>query len=382
VDVTDCSEIGIGGGQLTMLYHSNTLVLGGANANGHYWQQFIAGDFSRRRLVCLSAEDGHKLWAKDANYRHRPIIIENQIIAEPWSFDLYTGAIKTRPHPLTGEEVPWSIMRTGHHCGMLTGCPSMLMFRSGYTGFYNLDQDDGTQHFAGHRLGCWINAIPANGLVMIPEASAGCVCQFSIASTITLEPREARRPWTIYSTIGANTPVEHMALNLAAPGDRKDARDQLWISYPRPKPYKATSLEVNIDIKPEFFPGGGFENLGEKSTKVEGAETPWLFTSYANGLKKCTLPLLGEKDEPGVYHIKLYFASPQGERKFGVKLQGETVAKELTVTDKVLVELYENIAVDKDLTIELVPVQANPTSEQLPLLNAIELIRIPAELGN
>jgi hypothetical protein len=258
----------------------------------------------------------------------------------------------------------------------------MLMFRSGYTGFYNLDQDDGTQHFAGHRLGCWINAIPANGLVMIPEASAGCVCQFSIASTITLEPREARRPWTIYSTIGANTPVEHMALNLAAPGDRKDDRDQLWISYPRPKPYKATNLEVNIDIKPEFFPGGGFENLGEKSTKVEGAETPWLFTSYANGLKKCTLPLLGEKDEPGVYHIKLYFASPQGERKFGVKLQGETVAKELTVTDKVLVELYENIAVDKDLTIELVPVQANPTSEQLPLLNAIELIRIPAELAN
>jgi len=67
VDVTDCSEIGIGGGQLTMLYHNNTLILGGANANGHYWKQFIAGDFSRRRLVCLSAEDGHKLWAKDAN---------------------------------------------------------------------------------------------------------------------------------------------------------------------------------------------------------------------------------------------------------------------------------------------------------------------------
>ncbi len=268
VDVTDCSEIGIGGGQLTMLYHNNTLVLCGANANGHYWQQFLNGDFSRRRLVCLSAEDGHKLWAKDANYRHRPIIIEDQIIAEPWSFDLYTGTIKTRPHPLTGKEVPWSIMRTGHHCGMLTGCPSMLMFRSGFTGFYNLDADDGTRHFAGHRLGCWINMIPANGLVMIPEASAGCVCQFSIASTITLEPREARRPWTIYSTIGANTPVEHMALNLAAPGDRKDARDQLWITYPRPKPYKATGLEVDIDIRPEFYPGGGFQNLGEKSAQV------------------------------------------------------------------------------------------------------------------
>lgn len=377
VDVTDCSEIGIGGGKLTMLYHNNTLLLCGANANGHYWKQFMSGDFSRRRLVCLSAEDGHKLWAKDANYRHRPIIIGDQIIAEPWSFDLYTGEIKTRQHPLTGEQVPWSIMRTGHHCGMLTGCPSMLMFRSGYTGFYNLDADDGTRHFAGHRLGCWINAIPANGLVMIPEASAGCVCQFSIASTITLEPRDARRPWTIYSTIGANTPVQRMALNLAAPGDRKDSHDQLWITYPRPKPYKATSLEVDINIKPEFFAGGGFENLGEKSTMIAGTQTPWLFTSYAKGLKKCTLPLLGEKDEPATYTVRLHFAVPgkTGERKFDIKLQDNTVAEGNLVTPKATIQEFKNITVENDLTIELVPTVEKPTPEQLPLLNAIEVIR-------
>lgn len=381
VDVTDCSVIGTGGGQLTMLYHNNTLVLCGANANGHYWKQFIEGEFSRRRLVCLSAEDGHKLWAKDANYRHRPIIIEDQIIAEPWSYDLYTGEIKTRPHPLTGQEVPWSIMRTGHHCGMLTGTPSMLMFRSGFTGFYNLDEDDGTQHFAGHRLGCWINMIPANGLVMIPEASAGCVCQFSIASTITLEPREARHPWTIYSTTGADTPVAHMALNFAAPGDRKDARDQLWISYPRPKPYRQTGLEVNINIEPEFFPGGGFENLGENSTKIEGAETEWLYTSYAGGLKKCKLPLLGENDEPATYKVRLHFADPKnsGQRTFGIMLQGKTVAEEFTVPASATVQEFDGIAVQKDLTIRLVPKLENPTPEQWPLLNAIEVIRVPGQ---
>ena len=39
---------------------------------------------------------------------------------------------QTRPHPITGEPVPWSLMRTGHHCGMLTGCDSgMILFRSG-----------------------------------------------------------------------------------------------------------------------------------------------------------------------------------------------------------------------------------------------------------
>ena len=182
----------------------------------------------------LSALHGCKLWAKDANYRHRPIALGDQVITEPWSFDLTTGEQMTRQHPLTGMHEPWSIMRTGHHCGMLTGCDAgMLMFRSGATGFYDLNTDHGTQHFAGHRLGCWINAIPASGLVMIPEASAGCVCLFSIASTIVMEPREERRPWTISSAVGAQTPVKAMALNLGAPGDRKDADGKLWLSYPR-----------------------------------------------------------------------------------------------------------------------------------------------------
>ncbi len=64
----------------------------------------------------------------------------------------------------------------------------MMFFRSGFIGYYDLYHDSGTRHFAGQRLGCWINAIPGTGLVIIPEASAGCVCLFSIASTVVLEP--------------------------------------------------------------------------------------------------------------------------------------------------------------------------------------------------
>ncbi len=298
VDVTDCSEIGTGGGQLTLIFQNNVLLLCGANANGHYWKQFVEGEFKHRRLVALSADDGHKLWAKDANYRHRPIVIEDQIIAEPWGYDLYTGAQKMREHPLTGESVPWSMVRPGHHCGMLTGCPSMLMFRSGFTAFYNLEDDSGTEHFAGHRIGCWVNAIPANGLVMIPESGAGCVCLFSIESTVTMEPRSERRPWTIYSSVGAKTPVSHMALNLGAPGDRKDARGKVWLSYPRPTTSKETSLDLKLDIVPEFLKDGGFASVNSNANPVEGAETPWLFTSSARGLTRCKLPLLGEKQAP------------------------------------------------------------------------------------
>lgn len=385
VDVTDCSEIGIGGGKLTLLYQNNVLLLCGANANGHYWKQFIAGDFSRRRLVALNATDGTILWKKDANYRHRPIIVGEKIIAEPWSYDLYTGIQHTRKHPLTGQQVPWSIMREGHHCGMLAASENMLMFRSGYTGFYDLEKDGGTRHFAGHRTGCWINAIPANGLVMIPESSAGCVCLFSISSTIVLEPREERTHWTIFSSVGPKTPVQHMALNMGAPGDRRDAHGTVWMAYPRPRPSRETGLDFKFDIKPKFTEGGGYNSINEITNPIKEAEPSWVFTSWARGLKECTIPLLGKKDAPATYSVELSFSalepvslnlSQKGEPLFDIKLQGKVVEKNFNpyAAKSTLVRKFEGIPVKDHLQLEFVPL--NDSAEQMPpSLSGIEIIR-------
>ncbi|NOX99933.1 MAG: PQQ-binding-like beta-propeller repeat protein, partial [Verrucomicrobia bacterium] len=221
VDVTDCSEVGIGAGKLTLLFRNNVLLLCGANANGHYWKQFISGEFSKRRLVALSGSEGTKLWARDGNYRSRPIIVDDQIIAEPWAYDLYTGKQKMRKHPLTGADVPWSIMRDGAHCGMMAATPNMLTFRSNFTSFYDLKDDIGASHFSGHRTGCWVNAVPGNGLISVPESSAGCVCLYSISSTIVMEPRAERKNWRIASSVGSITPVKELHLNFGAPGDRR-----------------------------------------------------------------------------------------------------------------------------------------------------------------
>jgi outer membrane protein assembly factor BamB len=383
VDVTDCSEIGIGGGKLTLIYQDGVLVLCGANANGHFWKQFVAGEFERRRLVALSAEDGYKMWAKDANYRHRPIVIGEHVLAEPWMFDLKTGDQITREHPLTGEEVPWSMMRTGHHCGMLTGCDSgMIMFRSGFTGFYDLNSDAGAEHFAGHRLGCWINAIPANGLVLIPEASAGCVCLFSIASTVVLEPREPRRPWSIYSAVGAPTPVKHMAINLGAPGDRKDENGTVWFSYPRNKAYQETSLDVKLDLDPKFGAGGGFRSINEfnADVKVErnSFRSPWLYTSWAEVLNRLTLPLLGKDDPPATYTVRLYVADVrEGAPEpcvFDVQIAGKMVLRD--VSSKPLgssagAGVYEmkGVRVEGELVLEFV------AKRGAVMVNAVEAIR-------
>lgn len=378
VDVTDCSEIGIGGGMLTLMYQDDTLILCGANANGHYWRQFVAGEFSRRRLVALSAADGYKLWAKDANYRHRPIIVGSRVLAEPWIYDLRTGEQQTRKHPITGEEVPWSMMRTGHHCGMLTGSDSgMIMFRSGATGFMDLEQDAGIRHFAGHRLGCWINAIPANGLVMIPEASAGCVCLFSIASTIVMEPRPARTPWSIYSSVGMKTPVRHLALNLGAPGDRRDAHGTVWLSYPRYKAYQETALDVKLNLAPKFGTDGGYEAVHENTVSVTTEQPEWLYTSWAQALQQITLPLLSAADAAATFDVELHFANVRDKSPatFDVEFNGKTVLSEVTLpaaeSDQIraTVSLVKAVPVADQLTIKLIPRSGTP------LLNAVKVVR-------
>ncbi len=383
VDVTDCSDIGIGGGALTLMYHDGVLILGGANANGHYWQQFVDGEFKRRRLVALSADDGYKLWARDANYKGRPIVVEDEVIAEPWSYDLRSGAQKTRLHPITGQEVPWSLMRTGHHCGIVTASPNMLLFRSGDTGFCDLAGDGGTRHFAGHRLGCWINGIPANGLVMMPEASSGCVCLFSILTTVVLEPREPRNPWAIFSAAGPTTPVKTLRLNLGAPGDRRDAQGNLWLTNLRPKPYRENSLDIKFDVKTTFLERGEFAAVNAESNRVAGPQPEWLYTSWACGLLKCEIPLRDPGASAADYRVRLHFADLEqadaGQRVFDVKLQGKTVIEDFDVVaeagggSKAVVRDFAAVRAADVLSIELVPKTPRPDRAQMPILSAVEI---------
>lgn len=374
VDVTDCSYVGIGGGQLTLMVRDGHVLVCGANANGHYWKQFLAGQFSRRRLVVLDGQTGATKWSKDANYRHRPIVVGSEIIAEPWAFALATGEEKRREHPVTGEETKWQFSRPGHHCGPLTATPNTLFFRSGFTGYYDLYSDSGTSHFAGHRTGCWVNVLPGNGLLMIPEASAGCVCQFSIAATVVLEPRESRDTWRIYSATGASTPVKRLAINLGGPGDRRDREGRLWLAYPRPK--LEGRLEYAFDLRAKLAEGGGYYALNSESLTLANTDVPWLYTCGARGLLRCELPLLGETDAPASYTVRLHFgpASDDVAVPFAVRLHGQVVDEALAPPARSarepLIRTYRGITVQRDLPIELVP-----RGDGLPTLAAIEVVR-------
>ncbi|MBM4024516.1 MAG: hypothetical protein FJ280_03815 [Planctomycetes bacterium] len=403
VDVTDCSNIGIGGGALTAIYHNGVVVLCGANANGHYWKQFLAGQFSQRRLVALSARTGETLWAHDANYRHRPVVIGDMVLAEPWGFDLKTGQQRTRPNPLSGVEAPWQFLRPGHHCGAISACPQMLLMRSGFTAYYDLQDDSGIRHFAGYRDGCWINAIPADGLALVPEASVGCICLYPIMCSVALEPRPGHYRWGIYSAKGANTPVQQLAVNLGAAGDLRAPQGALWLGYPRPNlPSDRAAMGFALDLKVEFFPGGTYvraaarksearstkleTNSNDQNPKFETEPPPsasvsvlgaldlgfvsdfeirasdlssLVGSSYAQGMKRCVLPLRGEADGPGEYTIRLYFplagSTATNKAPFDIKLQGTVVARAFDPSQSAGTPLeFPGIRVDRHLEIEFV----------------------------
>jgi outer membrane protein assembly factor BamB len=375
-DVSDCVKISKAGGELVTMYSKNVLLLCGQPWNGHFWKEFFAGDFSRRSLIALSGYDGKQLWSGRKGYRSRPLIVGDKIIAEPWSHDLQTGEETVRVNPLTGTKSAWQMSRPGHHCGNIAGAPNALFYRSGVTAYYDLEADYGTAHFGAQRSGCWINCIPANGLVLMPEASSGCVCPFALMCTTVFQPRQTNRVWGMYSAEGSITPAKRLAINFGAPGDRKDAAGKLWLAYPRP--YEGR-LVLSLKLGEQKVSGGRFYAGNADFMKVARTKTPWVYASGCENISKFTVPLTkggeqlkrGRKEGvtvPGdgkavMYTVRLHFNESEdvaaGQRVFDVRLQGKTVLKGFDIaavaggTNRAVVKEFKGIRITGGLTVEM-----------------------------
>jgi len=394
VYVGDCVKISQAGGDLTAMAVRGVVLLCGQPWNGHFWKEFMAGEFSRRSLIALDAADGHELWSDRKGYRSRPLVVGDTIYAEPWAYDLRTGEARTRRHPITGAYGRWQMSRPGHHCGNIAGCPNTLFFRSGSTAYYDLASDDGTAHFGAHRPGCWINCIPACGLVLMPEAASGCICPFALQCTVAFKHRTTSRVWGMASADGPVLPVRHLAVNFGAPGDRRAPDGTLWLAYPRPY---ADRLVLVFDL-PMATDGGraDYETLGNSDwLTVAGTDTPWLYANALTGSKTITItvPLAskaedvkpGEKPAKAAYTVRLHFCAPArdepGQRIFSVLLDKQVAIQDLDVVkeaggpQRALVKTIEHVRAGPALTIRLQAAGDDPGADARPLLAAMEILR-------
>jgi outer membrane protein assembly factor BamB len=130
------------------------------------------------KIAVFSGKSGEPLWEKDARYVTRPLINDRTIYAQGGAWDL-----------LTGEERPFNLERS-YGCGQLAGSKHMLLFRSATLGYLDLTRGSGVENFGGIRPGCWINALPVGGLVLVPDASAGCQCSYQNRSWMALTGEE------------------------------------------------------------------------------------------------------------------------------------------------------------------------------------------------
>ena len=157
------------------------------------------------RIAVFNLSDGGLLWQTSARYDSRPVINDRTIYAQGGAWDL-----------LSGESRPFNFKRS-YGCGVLAGSRNMFVFRSATLGYFDLTRNEKTEDFGGIRPGCWINVIPAGGLVFAPDASAGCTCSYLNQSWIALQP-DGVRPPTI-EPAGAHSPD---AVEISLQADQPD----------------------------------------------------------------------------------------------------------------------------------------------------------------
>jgi outer membrane protein assembly factor BamB len=379
MDLTGC-----GGDRMGLAYQDGVLCFFGCFSN-HDRRLFRDGELAWRRITAVAGKDGADLWSRPLNYLRRPVIMGDTILIEPRACDLHTGAIKTRLHPITGQESTWEFVRPGHCCSITSAAPNMFFLRGYFLWYYDMLKDQGMLPFGGIRPGCWINTIPANGLVLFPEASAGCTCGYPVRSTVALQPRTEPRTWSLCVQHGGLTPVRHMAINFGAPGDWRDEDGTLWFSYPHPPRTDWYEYGVPFALDEQFVSTPGYFSRNFRGFDVKGADKPWLFASGAQGMTHCVVPLVEEGQGPAVYTVRLYFIEPDhatpGRRVFSVKLQDKMVLRNFDVAREAgganiaVMKEFKGIKVENGLRVDLVPKEKEPAVDTWPLINGLEVIR-------
>lgn len=374
LDLTGC-----GGDALATAVQDNILFFFGSYGLHDKWR-YAAAQLTWHRVTAIATDTQEVLWSRPQNYMTRPLVLESRLIIEPRAAKLHSGEVLERQHPVTGETIPWEFFRPGHTCAGTAATQNGLFYRSYNAAFYDLENDQGITYFGAIRPGCWINMVPANGVLLFPEASAGCTCSFPLRSTVVLKtrPQQLVEDWQVYVLHGAATPVKHLRLNLGAPGDKRDTAGQMWFGYPRPD----VKYGLRIDLSEKFQPGGGFFSRQHQESPVKN--NPWLYANGALGLESCELPLIDDQwgEAPGVYTVRLGFAAPPnenaGQRIFSIKIQGETVATDFDIaaaSEQPVIRQFERIPVQNKLKLEFIPQEPNPDISEMPLVHLIEVIR-------
>ena len=150
----------------------------------------LDGERTRYDLFAFQAADGKPLW-HNTNVPHADEKLDDhgsdfQHPAISGGVVYGTGFARMLA---TGKEYKGWKWKKSHKCGTVSMSENCAFSRYAQGKFpYIFDKKTGEERPLSvvSRPGCWINMLPAGGLILVPEASAGCTCPYSIQSSMAL----------------------------------------------------------------------------------------------------------------------------------------------------------------------------------------------------
>ena len=250
----------------------------------------------------------------------------------------------------------------GYHerkgCSLMNANEDLLLFRSGYAAYFDLEHDSGTGFLSGFKSGCTANLIPADGVLNALDYTRTCTCSYAHQTSLALIHMPGNSNiefWTRYEGAPPD-PADH-GINFGAPGRRVEQSGRIW--YDR----KGTRRRHPSAIKDA---GGSIDWVAASARELEDNDED--DSLNVENLLNTT------------YRVRLHFAelAPQtepGQRVFDVLIDGEKIVSGLDIAERaggtfrgVVEECV--VRADGDLTIEL---RSVGDSQLPPMINGIEL---------
>ncbi|MFP6769815.1 MAG: PQQ-binding-like beta-propeller repeat protein, partial [Planctomycetaceae bacterium] len=318
-------------------YRSQTL----AFANGCY---FVMGE---GHLLAVDAYNGTELWSKaipalqamNADGQHVYLTLPDACVVldarngketrrykgdaveqvperlRKWTRPIVDQAIVNAPrkHPLTDRSMP-KVWLKAFGCSGLSCSATSVFTRSGSLGSYDFADDSGMRNFGGLRPSCGQSTIAALGLWIVNEGSSSCECSYSYQTSLAFAPGQRRlhEDWAVFYDWDVDSIVRGAAVNLGAPGDRRDDSRKLWVGFPRPYtnerfypkrpgnrswlnipgvPQQKMPVALRVPLTIELFEGGGTYRVNADRVRINNTDRPWIYTTGCRGIRKATMKL-------------------------------------------------------------------------------------------
>jgi len=182
------------GEEVFYLSYANRALLTVASANTPFEGEEKDRAKNYYQLRLFDGANGTERWRRSVvagkeTYKHNVNIQPAVIMGEKIYLSMRTGNRLFTFDFATGQHTETPRFRTSKGCGVMSGSAAALFFRNMVSQTYDTVSGRTAWTSSISRPSCWLNCLPAGGLLLMPEASTGCDCTFAIQTSIVLAPQ-------------------------------------------------------------------------------------------------------------------------------------------------------------------------------------------------